>query len=269
MLDESKKMSPQQGEASHGPEVQNSSVEQTQQMPQQNQVQEPEDIFAETEHAEPAVQQQQPQGMDSPRAQAQPVQQSASPVKKLIIILIFVILIAGIGYGMYWYYNKILAQRMQDSLKGNNVKNTEQQIPVSGSSQTDVKENINEEEGEAENKKNSDLERILEEQKAREAEEKAQKEAEEKAAAEKAAKNIVDTDQDGLTDEEERAYGTNPERLDTDADGLFDKEEILTYKTDPLDSDSDGDGFSDGAEVKNGYNPNGPGKIDLEIPANN
>ncbi|HRY82512.1 MAG TPA: hypothetical protein P5232_02335 [Candidatus Moranbacteria bacterium] len=47
------------------------------------------------------------------------------------------------------------------------------------------------------------------------------------------AKNIfLDSDQDGLADTEEKAYGTNPKN-----------------------SDTDGDGYSDGAEVKAGYNP--------------
>ncbi len=46
-------------------------------------------------------------------------------------------------------------------------------------------------------------------------------------------KNIfLDSDQDGLSDEEEKAYGT-----------------------DPYNADTDGDGYSDGAEVKSGYNP--------------
>lgn len=41
---------------------------------------------------------------------------------------------------------------------------------------------------------------------------------------------------------------------DTDQDGLSNDEEIL-YKTDPANSDTDGDGYSDGAEVKGGYDP--------------
>ncbi len=47
------------------------------------------------------------------------------------------------------------------------------------------------------------------------------------------AKNIfIDTDQDGLSDEEEKAYGTDPHKADTD-----------------------GDGYNDGAEIKSGYDP--------------
>lgn len=42
--------------------------------------------------------------------------------------------------------------------------------------------------------------------------------------------------------------------LDSDQDGLSNEEEI-TYGTDPENSDTDRDGYSDGAEVKSGYNP--------------
>ncbi len=75
----------------------------------------------------------------------------------------------------------------------------------------------------------------------------------------------VDRDKDGLSDQEEKELGTSPTNKDTDADGLFDKEEVKTYKTDPLDPDTDGDTYQDGAEVKGGYDPNGPGKL-FEVP---
>jgi hypothetical protein len=71
----------------------------------------------------------------------------------------------------------------------------------------------------------------------------------------------LDTDGDGLTDAEEAVLGTDPAQADTDADGLADKEETQTYGTDPLNPDTDGDGYKDGDEVRNGYNPNGPGKL--------
>jgi len=76
---------------------------------------------------------------------------------------------------------------------------------------------------------------------------------------------IQDMDSDGLTDAEERAYGTDPTKADTDGDGLSDREEVRTYGTDPLNPDTDGDGFDDGSEVRNGYDPNGPGRL-LQIP---
>jgi hypothetical protein len=49
-------------------------------------------------------------------------------------------------------------------------------------------------------------------------------------------KNIFqDSDQDGLSDQEEKSYGT-----------------------DPFQADTDGDGYTDGAEVKSGYDPTKP-----------
>ena len=64
-----------------------------------------------------------------------------------------------------------------------------------------------------------------------------------------------DNDGDGLMDEEETMYGTDPGNPDTDGDGLNDGDEICINGTDPLDPDSDNDGISDGVEVENGLNP--------------
>lgn len=77
----------------------------------------------------------------------------------------------------------------------------------------------------------------------------------------------LDTDKDGLSDEREAELGTSVRNSDTDDDDLFDREEAEVYKTDPLNPDTDGDGYLDGAEVKNGYNPNGAGKL-FELPGN-
>lgn len=71
----------------------------------------------------------------------------------------------------------------------------------------------------------------------------------------------VDSDVDGLTDDEEATAGTNINIIDTDGDGLSDYEEVKIYQTNPLNADSDGDTYPDGAEVRNGYNPNGSGKL--------
>src|SRR3989338_9894276 len=51
----------------------------------------------------------------------------------------------------------------------------------------------------------------------------------------------IDSDQDLLSDEDERARGTDPNSVDTDNDGLTDFVEIDKYKTDPLKKDTDGD----------------------------
>lgn len=77
----------------------------------------------------------------------------------------------------------------------------------------------------------------------------------------------LDTDQDGLTDEEEKLYGTNASSPDSDNDGLTDRDEVKIFKTDPNTADTDGDGFTDGQEVRSGYDPKGPGKL-LEVQGN-
>ncbi len=59
----------------------------------------------------------------------------------------------------------------------------------------------------------------------------------------------LDSDGDGLFDEEEKHYGTNPLNPDTDGDGLLDGAEVKEHKTNPLDPDSDLDILKDGAEV--------------------
>ena len=75
----------------------------------------------------------------------------------------------------------------------------------------------------------------------------------------------VDSDGDGLTDDEESKIGTDPRLPDTDKDGLGDKEEAQVYGTDPLDPDTDDDNYLDGQEVAAGFNPNGDGKL-FEVP---
>lgn len=49
--------------------------------------------------------------------------------------------------------------------------------------------------------------------------------------------------------------------VDSDSDGLTDEEEA-TYGTDPFNPDTDGDGYTDGDEVAAGYDPNGPGTLE-------
>ena len=65
---------------------------------------------------------------------------------------------------------------------------------------------------------------------------------------------IVDTDGDGISDEDEVALGTDPSLADSDGDGLNDDEEVA-FGTDPLEQDTDGDGLTDGAEVLSELDP--------------
>ncbi len=71
-----------------------------------------------------------------------------------------------------------------------------------------------------------------------------------------------DADGDGLTNEEEEYYGTDPNDPDTDDDGFSDGEEV-DAGTDPLDPDDypgaildeDNDGMDDNWEIDNGLDP--------------
>jgi len=66
----------------------------------------------------------------------------------------------------------------------------------------------------------------------------------------------LDSDGDGLTDEEEAAIGTDPFDPDTDKDRLTDGQEVKQYNTNPLNPDTDMDHLRDGDEVlDHGSNP--------------
>ena len=59
--------------------------------------------------------------------------------------------------------------------------------------------------------------------------------------------SVLDTDGDGLTDDEELILGTNPNNPDTDGDGVDDGEEV-NAGSDPLNDDTDGDTVFDGVD---------------------
>lgn len=65
----------------------------------------------------------------------------------------------------------------------------------------------------------------------------------------------IDTDGDGLSDEQERALGTDPLFADTDSDGLIDSDEVNIFHTNPNSIDTDGDGLTDTEEIAVGTNP--------------
>ena len=88
--------------------------------------------------------------------------------------------------------------------------------------------------------------------------------AQEKVQQEAQNKN-ADKDNDGMPDEWEKQHGLNADdssdaRQDKDNDGLSNADEYK-YGTNANDPDTDDDGYKDGAEVKNGYNPKGSGKL--------
>jgi len=64
----------------------------------------------------------------------------------------------------------------------------------------------------------------------------------------------VDSDDDGLTDQQEADLGTDPQLADSDDDRLLDGAEV-DASTDPLNADSDGDSYADGDEVTEGTDP--------------
>jgi len=75
----------------------------------------------------------------------------------------------------------------------------------------------------------------------------------------------LDTDEDGIRNDNEPAFGTDPTLADTDSDGLTDLWEICydadcdTFNTaadlNPLNPDTEGDGLLDGWEIEFGLNP--------------
>lgn len=69
----------------------------------------------------------------------------------------------------------------------------------------------------------------------------------------------IDTDGDGITDDQEIELGLDPNSADQDNDGLVDGDEVNRYNTDPTNPDTDGDGLSDGDEVNSyGTDPTNP-----------
>lgn len=65
-----------------------------------------------------------------------------------------------------------------------------------------------------------------------------------------------DDDQDGLSNEQEAALGTDPSKNDSDDDGISDGQEVNEYQTNPLLADSDADGITDLVEISNQLDPN-------------
>ncbi len=79
--------------------------------------------------------------------------------------------------------------------------------------------------------------------------------------------NDPDSDDDGFNDYVEIVNGYDPNgpwQLDLDQDELGDRDEKYVWFTKTNSIDSDADGYTDATEVRNGYNPNGPGRLDSD-----
>ena len=63
------------------------------------------------------------------------------------------------------------------------------------------------------------------------------------------ATTAIDRDEDGLTDDEERRIGTNPDKWDSDGDGITDGTEVNSLRSNPKLRDTDGDGLGDNIEM--------------------
>jgi len=175
--------------------------------------------------------------------------------KKILIILISVVLVTALAALGYWLYGKLSTEDFAiDNLEVENTDNGEEAVKAPPDDDVfvdvledgdDIEETVQDiEQGVGDDFEEGEL--VV-------------------PPLPQAPVTLVDTDGDGLTDEEELALGTNFQASDSDNDGLSDRDEVEVYQTDPLNQDSDGDGYLDGDEVENGYDPKGPGRL-LELP---
>jgi len=184
-----------------------------------------------------AQEQAQPQSPEVASMMASVEGQGLSTGKKIVIIIVSVLLVAAIAAGGYWLYerfNKPLGAQVGDY-------NDEDEEGLAGLDGENDDEPV--EDGEEDD--NQDL----------------NNESEPEGNGTSEVEPPLDTDGDGLTDDEELVLGTNVNAVDSDRDGLSDKEEVEFYKSNPLSPDTDGDSYLDGDEVKNGYDPLGPGRL--------
>ncbi len=208
--------------------------------------QEPKDMFADVPEIEPATRKigdsapsaesvPQPQVMSPEQAMAYEAPKGASKMRIAILVIISLAAVGGAGYAAFRFMVKdAVPQQISDVIEQKENENTPTNVNEGSQGETSGENTV-----QSEGQKKNDEGNIA----------------------------VIDSDGDGLTNEEERIAGTSVAKPDTDADGLGDREEVKFYETDPIKPDTDGDGYMDGEEVKNGYNPNGEGKL-LEIPKN-
>ncbi|MCK5510097.1 hypothetical protein KAI65_00945 [Candidatus Parcubacteria bacterium] len=189
-----------------------------------------EDMFAETEPSPkpPVFEKKQENPNNNQR-----YDENNNSHQKIFFLVFAILILILLGVGGFWAYNRFIRGIIDESTTDKNIKtqeiNEKINTEIKEKSPDDVVKDVINDTGE----ENMPLEKL-------------------------------DSDGDGLTDEEEWSLGTAIDSVDTDNDGLFDREEVKVYKTDPKNPDTDGDGHIDGDEVAGGYNPLGSGRL-LEI----
>lgn len=176
-------------------------------------------------------------GTESAEGGTAPVYTMKEPILgKIILFFIFAAVLGGLGFGGFWMYAKIANQ--DAGAPQVTEQKTEEPAPSASENSANPENNIVIPGAESPSNVTADMnnDSIL-------------------------FGEPVDADKDGLDDVREREIGTDPNKSDTDGDGLSDGDEVIIWKTDPFNPDSDKDSFPDGTEVRNGYNPLGPGKL--------
>lgn len=216
------------------------------------------DIFAETDQSGQSAASTPPAngiethriGLAAGAGEDQPVEKGGAPWFKIAVIAIVVIILALAGYLVYSRYFQAPEEPAQP-VAGNQIPAVSDQVATSTATTTPEDPAVSEETA----TQTPEIIPLIPGVNA------PGEEAPTTTVEEIVPAAPLDTDQDGLTDEEEDAYGTNINIVDTDVDGLSDYEEVKIYGTNPVVADSDGDTYPDGSEVLNGYNPLGAGKL--------
>ncbi|MCK5320821.1 hypothetical protein KAJ61_05560 [Candidatus Parcubacteria bacterium] len=190
-----------------------------------------EDMFAETEPSpKPQVFEKK---QDNFNDNNQSYNEDGNSHQKIFFLVFVVLILILLGVGGFWAYNHFVGGISDEPAVDKNIN-------------TQETEGIDE-------KTNKETEKINTDD--------VVKDSIDDITEENLPQEELDSDGDGLTDEEEWRLGTAIDNVDTDNDGLFDREEVKVYKTNPRNSDTDGDGHIDGDEVAGGYNPLGSGRL--------
>ncbi|PIR94258.1 hypothetical protein COT97_02080 [Candidatus Falkowbacteria bacterium CG10_big_fil_rev_8_21_14_0_10_39_11] len=188
-----------------------------------------------------------PDGQSAVMPAMMPVKSGGNVLKIVLLFVVAIVVIVGVVFGILWYTGRDARPVVMDNSDSFNsvdtsVGDTTEVIDNFGLSNEGAEDGLLKKEDIESNPSNSITEPSSNPQ-------------------ELLGDQSIDSDGDGLMDGEEAVYNTNPLKADTDSDGLDDFQEVRVYNTDPLNRDSDNDTYLDGDEVKNGYDPNGPGKL--------